>query len=419
MGNYVADEVLLKRGRDETYDAYKVRLCLSKLSGEIDISWNTIVDLLDFGCSGDHMRKLAYGMKEYDEYIKSVSFEDKVVGKALLKEMKNEREKLDKARKALEIEKVKVQTLRNDPRRVVREDSRSELYLEELIRAVEGSVSPKPKSYPIRPKGKREMIVPIADIHYGKEILVKDPLGRIINEYSPEVFEERMWKLLSEIRELATIEGIQNIHLFNLSDSIDGILRMSQLQSLRMGISESVVKFAKFMIVWLKELIEFVDVDYYSSLGNHNEIRPLGSNSGDFPHENTEYLITEMIKIAFEECDNVRIHETKNFNYVEIANHKLLVTHGQNEKNLTNSIKDYKLMFDIDIDMLLTGHLHSSHQETIGATIGGNVEYIQVPSICGVDDYAIKIKKNAKAGAKILVLDSNKTTKTTYDITLN
>ena len=54
---------------EETDFEYKLRLCKAKLNGEIDLSWSEIVDLLGLYVSADHLRKTAYGIIEYDNYI--------------------------------------------------------------------------------------------------------------------------------------------------------------------------------------------------------------------------------------------------------------------------------------------------------------------------------------------------------------
>ena len=73
-------EEILKRKNNETDFEYKVRLCIAKLNKEIDLDWIEIVDLLGLDCSSDHLRKLSYGYKEFEEHIvtKSLSKSDKV-----------------------------------------------------------------------------------------------------------------------------------------------------------------------------------------------------------------------------------------------------------------------------------------------------------------------------------------------------
>lgn len=54
---------------NETPFEYKLRLCKAKINREIDLDWQEIVNLLGLDISADHLRKVAYGLIEYDQYI--------------------------------------------------------------------------------------------------------------------------------------------------------------------------------------------------------------------------------------------------------------------------------------------------------------------------------------------------------------
>ena len=54
---------------NESNFEYKLRLCKAKINKEIDLDWQEIVDLLGLDISADHLRKVAYGYIEYDNYI--------------------------------------------------------------------------------------------------------------------------------------------------------------------------------------------------------------------------------------------------------------------------------------------------------------------------------------------------------------
>ena len=60
---------LLKRLKNETNFEYKLRLCKAKINREIDLDWAEISELLNLDVSADHLRKTAYGLIEYDNYI--------------------------------------------------------------------------------------------------------------------------------------------------------------------------------------------------------------------------------------------------------------------------------------------------------------------------------------------------------------
>lgn len=59
----------LYRKENETAFEHKLRLCNMKLNKEIDIDWGEIVDFLELEVHPDSLRKMAYGYKEYDDYI--------------------------------------------------------------------------------------------------------------------------------------------------------------------------------------------------------------------------------------------------------------------------------------------------------------------------------------------------------------
>ena len=87
------------------------------------------------------------------------------------------------------------------------------------------------------------------------------------------------------------------------------------------------------------------------------------------------------------------MNPTKGLQYVDINGYKVLATHGQNEKNLIRSVKEYKEIYDIKVDLMITGHLHNSSQNT--ASLHSKI--IQFPSIVGIDDFSISFTRLLKA----------------------
>ena len=59
----------LEKMSNENHFEWKLRLCKAKINKEIDLDWQEIVDLLGLDIHPDHLRKTAYGLVEYDEYI--------------------------------------------------------------------------------------------------------------------------------------------------------------------------------------------------------------------------------------------------------------------------------------------------------------------------------------------------------------
>ena len=56
-------------------------------------------------------------------------------------------------------------------------------------------------------------------------------------------------------------------------------------------------------------------------------------------------------------------------------------------------------LYNIDIDEIIAGHLHSPEMKTIGITDIGNRTIRRVGSICGIDPFSKKIRKSARPSA--------------------
>lgn len=61
--------MILDKLQNETNFEYKLRLVLAKRNKEITLDWNELATLLDEGCSGEFLRKIAYGIYQYHDYL--------------------------------------------------------------------------------------------------------------------------------------------------------------------------------------------------------------------------------------------------------------------------------------------------------------------------------------------------------------
>jgi hypothetical protein len=404
---------ILNRREDESDFDRKVRICIAKLNKEIDLDWSEIIDLLTLDCSADHLRKLSYAYKEMSENLYNKQLES-VEDVEFLSKLTQKKLELQKERAKLQAEKTEIN-------KWIREQGRSELFYEKYLDVLSKRKLPFAPDY-IKPSlvTDNDWVLNFADVHYGKKVKIHGLEEEILAEYNTDIFEERMWDLLNQTIHKVEKENIKHLNVFNLGDSIDGILRMSQLQAIQLGIHDSLIGFADFIFTWLNELSKNVRVDYYSCWGNHDEIRPLGSSKGEFAHENVDRVITWHLQKMFDlmKNTNIIIHKNKPLYYVDIVGTKILATHGQDERNLENSIKDYQNIYNKKIHMLFTGHLHNTNTKTTGMDGLQNIEFYQHPSICGIDDYSMKLKKVAPAGAVMMKIERSLGRTETFDFKL-
>lgn len=404
----------LKIKENESRLDYIKRLVYGKLRDKtIDTDYVTLAPLI-FGVelSECECRKRLYGVYNFLQQVES-ELEKGIEDEEILRKITYERLELEKERK-------KNQTVNLEINRNLRRFARNELTQEEIRRCIL-ELEPLPIPPFARPTiSPKEGILPISDVHYGKKCVVRGLKGEIINEYNEEVFEKRMWSLLGNTIDIKMKENIEKLNILLTGDLIDGILRMTQLQKLQYGIIDSTIKLAEFLSNWLNEISIYVKVELYYCLGNHSQIRPLGSSNGEFAEENMEKIILWFIKSRLENNSNITIHDNEgDFIYFNCKGLNIMASHGE-ERNIESAIKDYLVLYGEPIDMFIGGHLHTKENKSIGISHKGltDLEYCRVKSICSIDDYSTKLRKSSGAGTSLFIIEEGKGKTVTYDINL-
>lgn len=296
--------------------------------------------------------------------------------------------------------KIQIQTEKLENNKWLREYARDELIAEHICNAIKELpplVMPPQKIVNNSPKS---AILAFGDEHYGAEFTIYGLYGEIINAYSPEIFEQRMWDLFYEVKSIIVKEEIDILHVFALGDFTDGILRCSQLMKLRYGVVEGTVKYANFISTWLNELSKIAKIRYQMTFGNHSELRMLGQPKGTFKDDNTGLFVREMIKARLEGNPNFEmIINPTGLIFDKIAGLNVLGIHGE-VKNMERAIKDFSTTYKTDISILIGGHMHHYKAEDVGV----NKEVVNVPSIIGIDDYSMSLNKTSNPGATLLMI---------------
>lgn len=364
---------LIERQPGESLEAWRVRLMLMKVNKEIDLDWIEIRDLCEMDCSVDQMRKMAQGVKMASAAMASPM--DLEATSTVPEQM---------IRQAHGI-------ARGDLYRPLARQSALHDKVMAAIRPLPTVEVPEPSTD--AKAEKRELVVAIADCHYGAEIHVTGLHGEVINHYDPDVFEQRMWKLRDEIMRIADKENIYLVHIALLGDSLDGMLRASQLMQLRYGLVESCMRFADFMAVWLHDLAQYVHLNVYTVDGNHTEIRPLGTKRNAFPQENLEKVITWTLQARLKDCPQIQVAENEGkHKLTQVCGYNLLLTHGDGDKGLNEAAKSAMLLYHTPIHYMMTAHLHSARESSYGLSEHGNAVILRAPAICGTDSYAMSLK---------------------------
>lgn len=404
---------ILKKLPEENEDQYIWKVGQAKDSGLIDSTWEELtprlntelgIDETEWRGSSAFRKAYRWMQRAYDNVFRQNGF----IG--------TQGDELDIKMRELKKERAKIQTEKLEYNKWLREEARDELIAEHICNAIrELPTLDIPR--PIQPEHfDRAGVLLLADAHYGVDLKISGLFGETINEYSPEIFELRMWDLLNQVVYICKKEGFSSLNVYDLGDEVDGLLRVSQLWKLRYGVIESTVRYGRFITDWLNELTHHVRVKYQMvSDSNHCQLRLLNQPKNTFKDENVSYVIQD--KIMDRLGDNPNFEFVKNptgyiYDY-NVVGYSILGFHGEC-KNLEQTIKNFSRTYGTHIDFLVTGHKH--HQ--MSSNVGIESDVIGAPSLIGVDDYALSLHKTSDPGATLFVLEENKGKIIEYNIKL-
>lgn len=387
--------------------------CSDKVHKISDLDWSEINNKYGIEFNADTSRKGSqpplFGgvfVKEYFQWKNSKN--ENKHNSSYIDDLVIQRRELEKA-------KIKLQTEKLEYNRWLREEARDELITEKICNTI-STLAPLDVPEYVEPKhNARAYALVFGDEHYGAEFELKGLFGDVINAYSPEIFEKRMWDLLNQTIEIIKKEKIDTINVFSMGDFCDGVLRVSQLMKLRYGVVDGTIKYANFICNWLNKLTKYVNVKFQMTNGNHTELRMIGQPKGTFTEDNMGKVVSEFIKVRLK--DNVNFTYIENptgYIFAELVGYTLLGIHGE-VKNMENAIKDFSKTYNVPINYLLAGHLHHTKIEDVGI----NSEVINIPSIVGVDPYSLSLNKTSNAAGKLLAFEQTKGIICEYRLKLN
>lgn len=402
---------ILKKRADENEAQYIFRIGQAKASNVIEDRWEDINPTLnsELGLSEDEWKDVSVYRKRYRLYEDAWN---NIFSKSCFTD--EQTLTIEEQKRELEKAKIKLQTEKLEYNRWLREEARDELICDKICNAIKAARAIDIPEPIVVDKPSRSAVLCFGDEHYAAEFAIYGLYGEIINAYSPEIFEQRMWDLFYQVLDIVSKENLTTLHVFALGDFTDGILRCSQLMKLRYGVVEGTVKYANFIANWLNELSKYVHVKYQMVYGNHSELRMLGQPKGTFKEENTGMFVREMIKAYLENNPNFEmIVNPTGLIFDNIEGFNVLGIHGE-VRNMENAIKDFSNTYNTNIQILIGGHMHHYKAETVGV----NKDVINVPSIIGIDDYSMSLNKTSNPGAILFCIEENKGVTIEYKIKL-
>lgn len=385
----------LKRMPDESQDQYFYRICSMKDS--LGFTWPQMAEIFnkEFGCNnGDtsYRKKWAAFKSIFDANA------DKLVGEnKYLNELKEAKYELEKERQKLYATKIEAS-------RDLRQESRQELFYENIRDSIE--TLPVPNIVFLQDEmkfNKKKYVLAIADIQAGAKFKLD------CNEYSLEICEERFNNLLTQLYLYVGLNNIRELSVVGLGDNIQGILRLTDLKLNETSVVEATVTVARLIACFLNKLSSVCSVDYYHTpTSNHSQTRNLGSKANELAFEDMEYIIGHYIQDMLKDNDRVKVHLHDGYDYIDIPvfDFNVMALHGHTIKNLDTALRDLSVTHRKLLDYIFVGHWHN------GKVIPGNehdshdTEVLMCPSFQGTDPYAFnKLGLSSKAACKMFVFD--------------
>lgn len=313
-------------------------------------------------------------------------------------------EKLLKLKEDIASERYKLQALKLEDTRDNRINSRFELFYENVAKVVQKLEPPDKFHDCCYVEGSdTAWVLGIGDIHYGARFT------SVNNSYSPEICERRFQALLAAVANKVNAEGIQSLAIVNVGDTLQGILRLSDLQLNDRPVVESIVGVSRLLADFLNELSRYCFVDYYHvPTANHTQTRNLGSKASELAAEDMEYIISHYIADMLANNNSVTVHYNNGKEFIDfnVLNFQCFAMHGHQLKSAKDVIKDMGNMNRKLYSYAFLGHTHSANETIVGEEHHNNIEVFTVSSFIGSDPYADKLMVGAKAAAKLYKFDN-------------
>lgn len=372
-------------------------------------TWNDVKDILNKLLNQD-FQESTY-RKKYSAFVKMLE-----ANQSKFVDTDSQLEEIRLERELLKEERIKLQTLNVERARIDRQDARQKLYYEYV-----GDICNKlplptfEKLYTVNTN--KEYVLTISDIHYGADFVSEN------NVYNKEEAKRRFNRLYNETVEFVKNKELNNIKIVSLGDSLQGLLRLSDLKLNDSAVVKATVEISHLLATFLNDLSKYVNIEYYHCpTANHTQTRPLGTKASEISDEDLEYVISHYTKDLCANNERIKVYlaeEGKQYVKVNIFDYEVLAMHGHQIKNIDNSLKDLSMLRRRFIDFLLLGHFHNGKEIPSGEANCMDTEILISPSFVGSDPYSDHIMKGAKSSVKIYGFDEKYGHNETYKIVLN
>lgn len=380
----------LRKENEDSLD-YAMRLIdIKKEEKPDDLDWADITELLGLDLNKDSLRKsqdtIFGGISVYKQMkargLNSEPIEYQKEIEVQLQELKKERIKLSDERAALN-RKLRTQARKED------------LYslAIECANIMKDNAIELHKDYIIKEPEEKSAILTLSDFHFGLNI------NEFNNVYNPEIFEERLNKLLGKVIEYICKNQVKTIYVLGLGDYLSGIIHTTVRIENRENIVQQVVKVSEYLYQFISVLSNYAEVFYYDINDNHGRVFPnKDENDND---DNFSLFIRWYLEAKFANVEYVHIMQntfSNEIGVVEIYGRNYGFTHGHRDK-IGEVVQNLSLMTKKIYDGIFMAHCHHFEANEVHGT------YVYMNgTLSGTDTYANNIRKTSNPSQNLFIL---------------
>lgn len=386
----------LHRLEGENEEQFIFRLGSAKDSGNLDMSWDEIADIInkEFRTDESEYRSEAAYRKPYSQakrFFEANVFKTYTDEDSYFKELKLQKQELEK-------EKVKTRDERNELKRVIREEARKESYKEQILRSIsEYHCTPlaydESKQFTGILKTDNDLIISCTDIHAGIEI------DNYFNKFNEDVLRDRFNQYLDKIFEVQLRHGSENAFII-LSELVSGIIHNELRIENNQNLIEQFLSVTNYISQFLSELsYHFNTVNVYICPGNHSRISPKKEDS--LKGENIDHLAIPFLEAKLQNFKNIKFNKNdieESIAMFNVRNKVVMSSHGDKDSP-SNVVQKFTLLFGIRPDLVYLGHRHKNGLSTVYTT-----KVIESGTLSGTDNYALDLRLHGNPSQTISVI---------------
>lgn len=285
--------------------------------------------------------------------------------------------------------------------RLMRQDSRFERFYRLIADQIKQLPPPDyiaPIDYDGNDEEDMEYILGLADLHIGS------CFDGVNNSYSIEEATRRFDVLLGYMINFIQKKHISKLKILSLGDTIQGILRLSDLRLNEGPVVDSFVVAVRLIADFLNKLsaycrIEFLMVCY----SNHDQLRPLGTKASELASEDMGKIMFAYLTDVLALNERIQIIGDTNRDSLEfdIWDFHCKAMHGHQINNPATVSKDLANRDRKFYDYVFLGHTHSAREIITAEGEHHNIQTLTLGSFIGSCPYADKLMVGSKASCSI------------------